>query len=169
MPQLSETLTVKKSYGWLWLWRIYCRYWFPQTKWRFRIIRNLGARARCILVDRESLSFPFRFLILWALTWITIKRIPQIPSNTYIRHIEWSHGPKCTQKSLQERWPPSLIRTNPLTDAPHLSAREWQNARIPYILGNQRAANMEIKPNISCGGKDDKTRQEHTFFWQDNQ
>ena len=37
------------------------------------------------------------------------------------------------------------------TNAPHPSGQKRQNARIPHILGTQRAANMEIKPHISRG------------------
>ena len=42
-----------------------------------------------------------------------------------------------------------LVWTNPLL-MPH---EKWKNARIPHILGTQRAANMVIiKPHISRGG-----------------
>ena len=71
------------------------------------------------------------------LIWITIRRIPQIPVNTYVR----SHVQLYTQKSLRKRLPPSP------TNAPHSSGQKRQTARIPLILGTQRAAIMAIKPH----------------------
>ena len=38
-----------------------------------------------------------------------------------------------------------------LTNAAHSSGQRRQNARIPHILGTQRAANMVIKPRMSRG------------------
>ena len=65
------------------------------------------------------------------LIWITIKWIPQIPVNTCVR----SNVPKCTQKSLQERSPPSWIRTNPLL-TPHILQETCDKMReSPTYLG----------------------------------
>ena len=74
---------------------------------------------------------------------IPIKRIPQKPLNTCV----CSNAPKCTQKSLRERSPPSWITTNRLLIINAPLGQKRQNARIPHILGTQRAANVVTKPH----------------------
>ena len=80
--------------------------------------------------------------LIYIMIWVTIKRIPQIPVNTCVR----SKVPKCTQKSLRERSPPSWFSTNPVL-MPNNSQDKSDERRIPHILRTQRAANMVMKPH----------------------
>ena len=77
------------------------------------------------------------------LIWVTLKSIPQMPVNTCVR----SNVPKCTQKFLRERSPPSWIRTNPLL-MPHIPQEKCDKTReSPHTLGTRRGANIVIKPH----------------------